>query len=94
MTTRGSPISPEIRQAIVKVKLYFDRVRGDLEEEALQSVLKTSHALDVGVASVRRIMADYNRDPNSLNKDSLKRGRPTNAIDDNGQSLVRSFISR
>jgi len=92
MVQKGSPISPEIRQATVKLKLYFDRVRGDSEEEKLQSVLKTSHALDVGVASVRRIMADYNRDPESINKERLKRGRPANAIHDNSQSLARHFI--
>ncbi|MEM7422042.1 MAG: transposase [Pseudomonadota bacterium] len=92
MGKQGSPLSPEMREVVVKLKLYFDRVRGDEQEEILQSVFRTSHALDIGIASVRRIMADYNRDPSNIKKEFLKRGRPSRAIGDNGQSLARSFI--
>lgn len=92
MGKQGSPLSPEVRETVVKIKHYFDRVRGDEQEEILQSVIKTSHALDIGVASVRRIMADYNRDPSSIKKEPSRRGRPAKAIGDNSQSAVRQYI--
>ena len=74
---QGSPLSPEYKKATVSVKKYFDRTRNDLEEQNCISVVKTANALGLGEATVRRVMAAYNQDPDSLEKifNANQRGR-------------------
>lgn len=59
MAVSGSPLTSEYKKTIVCVKKYFDRTKSDTKEKSSGSVEKTAHALDVGVATVKRIMADY-----------------------------------
>lgn len=92
MAIQGKTIPPEYKKAIVCLKKYFDRTTGDDEEKTLTSIEKTAHALDVGVATVKRIMADYNRDPNSIEKDHFRRGHPPLIIADSLQSLTRDYV--
>ena len=61
MAIPGSPLTPEYKKAIVCVKKYFDRTKSDPEEQNSSSVERTANALEVGVATVKRVMADYNR---------------------------------
>ena len=58
MATQGRPLSPEFKRAIVLVKDYFDRTKGDLREQEGASAERTAHALGVGLATVKRVMAD------------------------------------
>jgi hypothetical protein len=76
MGAQGSPLTPEYKRAIVCVKKYFDRTKGDLEEQERDSVERTANALEVGMATVKRVMADYNRNPDLLDEESLRRGHP------------------
>ena len=92
MGQQGSPLSQEARRTMVNLKHYFDRTRNDSAEESLLSVNKVSHAFDIGVATIRRIMADYNRDPNSLQNKFSLRGRPPRAICDASQAITRDYV--
>ena len=92
MGQQGSPISPDIRRVVVNLKGYFDRTRTDAEEQTLPSVARVSHALELGEATVRRIMADYNRDPQGLEKQPLARGRPNRKIPEAVQTVVRDYV--
>ena len=74
MATQGSPLSPAYKKAIVCVKKYFDRTNLDKEEQNCTSVERTANALGVGVATVKRVMANYHRNPQILDEDSLRRG--------------------
>ncbi len=92
MAISGSPLTPEFRKAIVCVKKYFDRVKFDIEEQNSNSVEKTAQALDVGVVTVKRVMADYNRNPELLNKQPVRRGHPPRIIADSMQALTREYV--
>jgi len=57
ISSRGRPLSPETKKAVVSVKQYFD---GKKFQPMEPSVKQTADALGIGVATVKRIMADYN----------------------------------
>lgn len=92
MGKQGRPLTPEIKKAIVDLKLYFDRSKNDSKELDLPSVTKVSHALNIGVATVKRIMAEFNRNPNFLQAMPPMRGRPQRAISDSCQAVVRRYV--
>ena len=89
ISCRGKPLSPEIKKITVSVKQYFDRNKLTSAEPSVKS---TADALGIGVATVKRIMADYNRDPNLLDELTTVRGRPVHAVSASHQESVRSYI--
>ena len=89
VSCRGKPLSPEIKKLTVAVKQYFDRSKLTPSEP---SVRRTADALGIGVATVKRIMADYNRDPGLLDKPAKLRGRPIYAVSVSYQESTRSYI--
>jgi len=89
ISSRGKALSPEIKKLTVSVKQYFDQEKLTPAEP---SVKRTANALGIGVATVKRIMADYNRDPNLLDKPAKMRGRPVHAVSASHQESVRSYI--
>ena len=94
MGTQGSPLPVELKKCIVVVKSYFDGCRKNVEEGKSSSVKRTANALNVGVATVKRVMASYNRNPNLLEKQTGERGRPPRVISDSIQAIVRSYIRK
>ena len=89
ISSRGRPLTPEIKKLLVSVKLYFDEKRF---KPAEPSVKRTADALGIGVATVKRVMADYNRDPKLLEESAKMRGRPVHAVSVSHQEAVRSFV--
>jgi transposase len=89
VSCRGKPLTPEIKKITVSVKQYFDKNRLSPSEP---SVKRTADALGIGIATVKRIMADYNRDPELLDKPSMLRGRPVYAVSASYQETTRSYI--
>ena len=49
-------------------------------------------AIGIGLATVNRIMASYNKDPKSLDELPQPRGRPEYAVDASQQEIVRAHI--
>lgn len=92
MSTQGRAISTDIKKAIVKIKDYFDRTRLDQYEHKISSVERTANALNLGIATVKRVMADFKRDPDLLEKLPQNKGRPNYAMPDAMQSIVRDYI--
>ena len=74
------------------MKKYFDRTKKDAAENAISPIQKTSHALDVGLATVNRVMAEYNRDTTSIEVDQFQRGKPPYIMADSLQVLVRDYV--
>lgn len=89
ISIRGRPLSPETKKTVVLVKKYFDAKKLKPMES---SVKRTADALGIGVATVKRIMADYNRDPDLLDGPAKTRGRPEHAVSTTHQEAVRSYI--
>jgi transposase len=88
-SSRGKPLTPEAKKLTVSVKQYFDQVK---IAPAEPSAKRTADALGIGVATVKRIMADYNRDPSLLDEPTKTRGRPVYAVSASHQEAVRSYI--
>ena len=86
---RGKPLTPETKKIIVSVKHYFDSNKFRPTEP---SVKRTADAIGIGMATVKRIMADYNRDPKLLDSPAKMRGRPTHAVNASYQESVRAYI--
>ena len=89
MSCRGKPLTSEFKNHIVSVKAYFDRSR---IKPRVASALRTAEALGVGVATVKRVMADFNRDPSLLDNPCKMRGRPVHAVDSSHQGSIRTYI--
>jgi hypothetical protein len=93
VATQGSPLTPEFKRALVLLKGYFDRTQDDLSEQACSSVQRTAHALEVGVATVKRVMADYHRNPALIEGAvSLRRGHRPRALADSLQTITRDYV--
>ena len=93
VATQGRPLSPEFKRAIVLVKDYFDRAKGDLREQEGSSAERTAHALGVGLATVKRVMADSKRSPVGLiREESRRRGRPPRVLSDALQTRTREYV--
>ncbi len=89
ISSRGKPLTPEAKKLTVSVKKYFDQAKITPAEP---SVKRTAEALGIGVATVKRIMADYNRDPSLLDEPAKMRGRPVYAVNASHQEAVRAYI--
>lgn len=88
-SSRGKPLTPETKKLVVTVKQYFDQNKFTPKEP---SVKRAADALGFGVATVKRIMADYNRDPKLLDEPTKMRGRPVHAVNVSYQESVRAYI--
>lgn len=91
MAIRGRALTPEIKKSVVSAKKYFDLCRS-LDNARIPSVQRVADALSIGVATVKRIMADYNRDPSLLERPPGDRGRKSYSIDASFQEKARAYI--
>lgn len=91
LRVRGKPLLPEEKHFILSLKGYFDRNKASfgLKESSAQLV---SEALSVGVATVSRILAAYNKDPSSIDKIPAPKGRPEYALQGSYQEQIRHYI--
>lgn len=86
---QGKPLTPEAKKLIVSIKCFFDQNKKKMGKPSAEC---TSEAAGIGIATVKRIMADYNRDPNLLNKPPSMRGRRSYAVNISHQERVRQHI--
>lgn len=92
--SQGKALTPEEKKAIVALKDYFDRTKSDSLEQESPSVEKVSNALGFGIATVKRVMADYNRGASFEEAEKLYRGRPQRVLADSTQPIVREYIRK
>ena len=88
-SSRGRPLTPETKKLVVSVKQYFDRNKFKPMEP---SVKRTADAFGIGIATVKRVMADFNRDPKLLDQPTKMRGRPVHAVSASYQETVRAYV--
>ncbi len=91
MANRGKALTPDVKKVIVSVKHYFDRFKSK-NEVSEPSVQRTADAANIGIATVKRIMADYNKDPELLERPPSDRGRKSYSIDASYQEKVRAYV--
>jgi transposase len=91
---QGKAVTLEEKKAIVSLKEYFDRSKDDIQEQANPSVQKVANALGYGLATVKRVMADYNRGINFEETGQAFRGRPERALSDSIQTVARDYIRK
>ena len=90
---RGKPLKPGEKRAIVCVKNYFDHNKKAFGATESTAQL-TADALEMGVSTVNRVMADFRRDPSLLDKAPEPKGRPDHTIDSSHEEVVRGFIRK
>lgn len=91
LSVQGKPLTPEAKKLIVSIKHYFDR---NNQKIAKSSAEHTACAAGIGVATVKRIMADYNRNPNLLDRPPSVRGRRSYSVNISHQERVRQYVHK
>ncbi len=92
MSQQGRALSPETKKVIVQIKKYFDRTKSDESEHKRSSAERVANALELSLTTIDRVMADFNRDPHSLQDSPKMKGRPDHVMPDSLQSVVREYI--
>lgn len=90
-SAQGKPLTPEVKKLIVSIKHFFDRNHKKIGKPSRDC---TAEAAGVGVATVKRIMADFNRNPGLLDKAPSVRGRRSFIVDLSHQEQVRQYIRK
>ena len=93
MAVQGKALTLEVKKTVVSVKNYFDRCKAK-NGSFTSSVQRTAEAMDIGVATVKRIMVDYRRDPRTLERPLCERGRKSYSIDTSFQEQARAYIRK
>ena len=94
MGIQGKPLTPKEKETIVTLKGYFDRTRDDREEQASSTVQRIANTLGIGIATVKRVMADYNRGVSFTDQEKVYRGRPQHALTDSMQTVTREYVRK
>ena len=92
MATQGKALTPTEKETIVALKKYFDRTKDDEQEQSSPSVQRVVNALGVGIATVKRVMADHNRGTTFTNQEILHKGRPPRVLSDSMQTVTREYV--
>jgi len=92
MTSQGKALTPIEKETIVALKQYFDRTKDDVQELKTPSVERVVNALGVGLATVKRVMADHNRGVVFSAQEEIHKGRPPRALSDSMQTVVREYV--
>jgi len=88
---QGKALTPEEKMQIVLLKRYFDRNRLELGFKDLSAQM-ISDALGISLTTVRRILASYNKDPESINICHAHRGKPPLVLGDSLQVKTRAYV--
>jgi len=94
MSFQGKQLPAEMVEAVVRLKKHYDKERKAGQVVSTKDPAKrTADALGIGVASVKRIMAQYKKDGNEVVVRIKQRpGRPPSRICPIMQPIVREFI--
>ncbi|MCF8129464.1 MAG: transposase [Deltaproteobacteria bacterium] len=94
MSFQGKQLPAEMVEAVVRVKKYCDEEKksGKLVSTK-DSAKRTADALGIGIATVKRIMAQYKKDGNEVVVRIKERpGRPPSSLCPLAQPIVREFV--
>ena len=94
MSLQGKELAPDMKMLVVRLKQYFDAERAEgsvvLTKDAAG---RTANALGIGKVTVKRIMAEYNKNNQQVIVQNNKtRGKPSYLISPNLQPIIREYI--
>lgn len=93
MAFQGKEFTQGMKQFVINLKQFNDIERCQSNLKAVWAIQQTAKGLDIGEATVRRIMAEYNRNKQNVPADLPKaRGRPEYMIPNDLQPIVRHYI--
>jgi len=93
MTFQGREFTQGMKQLVVNLKKFYDIERRRNNLKAAWAIEQTAKGLNIGEATVRRIMAEYNKNERYIPEDHAKaRGRPEHIVPKDLQPVVRQFI--
>jgi transposase len=93
MAFQGKEFTQGMKQFVINLKQFNDIERCQNNLKAVWAIQQTAKGLDIGEATVRRIMAEYNRNKQNVPADLPKaRGRPEYMIPNDLQPIVRHYI--
>jgi len=93
MSFQGKEFTQSMKQLVINLKQFNDIERREKKLNALWGIEQTAKGLGIGQATVRRIMAEYNKNEQIVQDNLPKtRGKPEYTIPQNLQSVVRQYI--
>ena len=93
MSFQGREFTQDMKQLVINLKQFNDIERRKKNFKAIWTIEQTAKGLGIGEATVRRIMAEYNKNRQSVPEDAIKtRGKPEYTIPQHLQPMVRKYI--
>lgn len=93
MTFQGKEFTKGMKQLVVNLKQFNEIERRSKNLKAKWAIEQTAKGLGIGEATVRRIMAEYNKNEQCIPEcQSKARGRPEHTIPTELQTVVRQYI--
>ncbi|MEA2084428.1 MAG: hypothetical protein U9O82_09350 [Thermodesulfobacteriota bacterium] len=93
MSFQGKEFTSGMKQLVINLRQFNDIERIKNNFKAVWAVEQTAKGLGVGQATVRRIMAEYNKNKQSILDSTQKtRGKPEYIVPQNVQHIVRKYI--
>lgn len=93
MSFQGKEFSPEMKQLVINLKEFNDLEKQRQGYKAIWSIEQTAKGLGIGEATVRRIMAEYNKNSQAVPLSAPKqRGKPEYSVPSSLLPIVRKYI--
>jgi len=93
MSFQGREFTQGMKQLVINLKQFNDIERREKGLKAIWSIEQTAKGLSIGEATVRRLMAEYNKNKQNVPENySKSRGKPEYTIPNDLQSVVRHYI--
>lgn len=93
MAFQGKEFNQGMKQLVVNLKQFYDIEKRQKKLKAAWAIERTAKAIGIGEATVRRIMAEYNKNEQNIPVDLPKaRGRPEYLISCSLQPIIRQYI--
>jgi transposase len=94
MAFQGKEFTPEMKQMVVNLKLFFDAEKKAGQTVSTQNATgRVSRGLGIGEATVKRIIAAYRQGKLEFDENEEKvRGKPPYKLSQNLQPVIRAYI--
>ena len=93
MSFQGKEFTQGMKQLVLNLKEFNDIQRRENDYKAVWAIEQTAKGLGIGQATVRRIMAEYNKNKQRVpHAEPKTRGKPEYAIPQSLQPVVRQYI--
>jgi len=94
MSFQGREFTLDMKQLVMNLKRHFDEERKNQKAVSTRNpTLRTAQALGIGEITVKRIMAEYRHNGDTLEVQAPKpRGKPDGRAAVNLQPVIRAYV--